>query len=167
MLSFSQMPFYDSLERFLKISVWVTLSLILSACTIAPVYSTPEQQDTRFELQFASPASRLEQIVYSELAAAFPGSSPVKNYLVEIGVASSDVSPAINNVALTGTITLTDLQSGKIIYSGTRTASASLESSPQNLASQQAANEASERAARDLAQSIRLSLIGILSAQSR
>ncbi|MCF6325852.1 MAG: hypothetical protein L3J21_01025 [Devosiaceae bacterium] len=141
------------------------MSLVLSACTFSPVYSNPDQSDTAFNLEFASANSRLEQIVYTELAASFSNLSAIKENLVEVIISSSGVKPGVGSVALTGKITITNIQSAKIIYVGSRTTSATYGASTQSLANQQAANEASERAARDLAQTIRLTLIGVLSAQ--
>jgi len=167
MLSSSRVSIFAIVGRFSKISIWIILSLVLSACTFSPVYSNPDQNNTAFNLEFASANSRLEQIIYSELAASFSNSSAVNKNLVEVIVTSSNVNPGVGSVALTGKITITNIQSAKIIYVGSRTASATYGISSQSLANQQAANEASERAARELAQTIRLTLIGVLSAQSQ
>ncbi len=167
MLSSSRVNIFAIAGRFSKISIWIILSLILSACSFSPVYSNPDQNNTAFNLEFASANTRLEQIVYSELAASFSNSSAMKENLVEVIVSSSSVNPGIGSVGLTGKITVTNIQSAKIVYAGSRTASATYVASGQSLANQQAANEASERAARELAQTIRLTLIGVLSAQSQ
>ncbi|VAW20802.1 hypothetical protein MNBD_ALPHA11-1225 [hydrothermal vent metagenome] len=167
MLSSSKVSIFAIAVRFSKISIWIIFSLILSACTFSPVYSNPDQNDTAFNLEFASANTRLEQIVYSELAASFSNSSAIKENLVEVIVSSSNVTPGVRSVGLTGKITVTNIQSSKIVYVGSRTASATYGASGQSLANQQAANEASERAARELAQTIRLTLIGVLSAQSQ
>ncbi len=167
MSSFDKLGLSMILGIFPRISIWVIFPFILAACTFSPVYSNQDQTKTAFNLEFASANSRLEQIVYSELAASFPSSSAIKENLVEVTVSSSSLTPGIRSVTLTGKITVTNIESAKIIYTGSRTASASYGPSPQYLGSQQAANEASERAARELAQTIRLTLIGILSAQSQ
>ncbi len=139
--------------------------LFLAGCTISPVYSDRSSADNIFNLAFASPNSRLEQIVYSELVASFSRSLRPDALLVSIAVSSNTISPGANNVALKAVINVTD-PSGESVFSGTRTASASYTGSGQSLANQQAANEAAERAARQLAQTIRLTLIGVLSARA-
>jgi len=139
--------------------------LFLSACTISPVYSGAASTTDTFNLAFASPNSRLEQIVYSQLVARFGRSLRPDALLVTIDVTSSLITPGPNSVGLKGVLSVTD-PSGKTIFSGTRTASASYTSSGQSLASQQASNEAAERAARQLAETIRLTLLGVLTSRA-
>ncbi len=165
MLSFNQFKLADLTGIISKASLWVLFSLILSACTFSPVYSNQEQTGTNFNLEFATANSRLEQIVYTDLAASFPSQPGPKTNLVEVIVSSSNVRPGFGSVALTGKITVTNIETSEIVFSGSRTAAATYIKSPQSLANQQAANEASERAAKNLAQTIRLTLIGILSAR--
>jgi len=143
----------------------LVLLLFLAGCTISPVYSDRSAARDTFNLAFASPNSRLEQIVYSQLVSNFGRSLRPDALLVTISVAGSAISPGPNNVGLKGIISITG-PSGETIFSGIRTASASYSGSGQSLANQQAANEAAERAARQLAQTIRLTLIGVLSARA-
>jgi len=139
--------------------------LFLAGCTISPVYSDRSSGNNTFNLAFASPNSRLEQIVVSELVARFGRSSSPDALLVTLAVTASAITPGPGSVGLKGIIKVTG-PSGKTIFSGTRTASASYTSSGQSLANQQAANEAAERAALQLAQTIRLTLIGVLTSRA-
>ncbi len=163
MLSYSEPVFSFLTGRISKFAALILFSLLLSACTLSPVYSTAEQTNATFNLQFESANSRLEQIVYSNLSASFPVSAVAEANLVKVVVTSSNINPGTGSVALKGVITVTNMSTGEILFFGSRTASATFVSSPQLLANQQAANEASERAARELAQTIRLTLIGVLS----
>ncbi len=139
--------------------------LFLAGCTISPVYSDRSSADNTFNLAFASPNSRLEQIVYSQLVARFGRSTSPNAMLVTIAVTSSAIAPGPASVGLKGVISVTG-PSGEIVFNGIRTASASYAGSGQSLANQQAANEAAERAARQLAETIRLTLVGVLSARA-
>ncbi len=135
--------------------------MVLSACSFAPLYSGTNINTQSYEFSFDQANSRLEQIVYSELVAALGRSTNPDSRRVNIVVSSSNITPGSSSVGLSGKITVTDQITGDIIFSGTRTASATYISSEQLLTNQQAANEASERAARQLAQTIRLTLLGI------
>ncbi len=150
-----------SFRTFRSLVVLLAAPLLLAACTLSPVYSDRGPGGYGFELAFSSPTSRLEQIVYQELAARFGRSTSPDALLVTIAVSSSAVTPGSGSVGLKGIITLTD-PSGQIVFHGTRAASASYASSGQYLAGQQAANEAAERAAGQLAETIRVTLIGVL-----
>jgi len=151
-----------SFRTFRSLVMLLVAPLFLAACTLSPVYSDRGPADSAFNLAFASPDSRLEQIVYSELVARFGRSSSPDALVVSVAVSSSAITPGPGNVGLQGVITLTD-PSGQTVYSGIRTASASYATGlGQSLAGQQAANEAAERAALQLAESIRVTLIGVL-----
>ncbi|VAW22744.1 hypothetical protein MNBD_ALPHA12-782 [hydrothermal vent metagenome] len=139
--------------------------LFLAGCTISPVYSDRSTTSNSFNLAFASPNSRLEQIVYSQLVARFGRSLSPDALLVTVGVTPSSIAPGASSVGLKGAISVTG-PSGETIFNGTRSASASYAGSGQSLANQQAANEAAERAALQLAETIRLTLIGVLSARA-
>jgi len=150
-----------SSSTFRSLVMLLVAPLFLAACTLSPVYSDRASADGAFNLAFASPSSRLEQIVYDQLVARFGRSLSPDALLVGVAVSSSAITPGPGSVGLQGVITLTN-QSGQTVYSGIRTASASYTGSGQSLAGQQAANEAAERAALQLAESIRVTLIGVL-----
>ena len=151
--------------HLIKPLLWLIAASFLAACSFSPLYSDRAASKTDYSISFADPASRLEQIVYTDLIAYFgQPDSPSLNQ-VKITVSSSAITPG-HSVGLSAKIIVTQSSSEDIFFSGTRTASASYVNSGQALANQQAANEASERAAHQLAQTIRLTLIGVLSASS-
>ena len=139
--------------------------VILTACSFAPVYADPALADTKFNLSFDQGTTRLEQIVYADLVAHFGRASGQDAKNVNIVVSSSDISPGSGSVGLKGIVTVSK-NDQEVLFSGTRTSSATYVSTSQSLANQQAANEASERAAHQLAETIRLTLISVLSFQS-
>jgi len=147
-----------------RLALPIVLPVVLAACSFAPVYGgDPDQYAARYE----SPDSRLEQIVYQEVTARLGETSDPKAPLVAIDVSAGSIEPGPDAAGLRAVIKVTEPDPagrgpGNVIFEGTRTASASYTDSPQLLADQQARNEAAERAARDLAESVRLTLIGVL-----
>ena len=149
--------------KSLRLATLLLAPLLLAACTFAPVYGDRAAADIAFNLAFETPGSRLEQIVINELVARFGRSSDPEALFVTIKISSSSVRPGPNSVSVDGLITITDPARGdEVVFTGTRTASASYSKSGQSLANQQAANEAAERAAHQLAETIRLTLLGVL-----
>ncbi len=149
--------------RGLRLATLLLAPLLLAACTFAPVYGDRAAADSAYNLAFESPGSRLEQIVVNELVARFGRSEDPGALFVAIKISSSSVRPGPNSVSVEGLITVTDpANDDALIFTGSRTASASFSKSSQSLANQQAANEAAERAANQLAETIRLTLLGVL-----
>ncbi len=146
---------------FLTTLSFVLASLTLVACSIAPLYSN--QTNVSFNLNFADPNSRLEQIVYADLVSFFGRSDAADARIVTIRVSSSPITPGSGSIGLVGIVNIAKADQDELVFSGRRTASATYVSSNQRLANQQAANEASERAAHNLAQTIRVTLLSILS----
>ena len=149
--------------RLPRLVLVILAPLVLAACSFSPVYGDRSAGSPIYDLTFASPGSRLEQIVINELVARFGRSSNPSALIVSVKVSSSSLKPGTSVSALEGVVTLTDPNApGQPIFTATRTASASYATSGQSLANQQAANEAAERAALQLAQNIRLTLLGVL-----
>ncbi|HHG91003.1 MAG TPA: hypothetical protein ENJ90_11085 [Devosia sp.] len=148
--------------RVFSLMVLAVLPLLLAACSLAPVYGDRASADRAYNLAFKSPGSRLEQIVVDELVARFGRSTDPAALVVAVKVSSSPVQPGPVSVSVQGQLTVTDPASDEPVFVGTRTASASYTKSGQSLANQQAANEAAERAAFQLAETIRLTLLGVL-----
>lgn len=150
--------------RLLAALVLLAIVPVLAACSFAPVYGGANSQNYNFA--FGEPKSRLEQIVYQDLAAHFGRSTDPNAFLVIVDVGSSSLRPGRDTASLEGvvTVTRTDLATGetRTVFKDTRTAIATYGSSPQSLARQQASNEAAERAAHELAQTIRLTLISVM-----
>lgn len=161
MLYFKQKFLYFSFRCLIKTLVLFFASLALVACSIAPLYS--DQSKPSFNLNFAEPNSRLEQIVYTDLVGYFGRSIAADALMITIRVSSSPINPGLGSIGLVGSINIAKLDRDDLVFSGKRTASATYISSNQRLANQQAANEASERAAHNLAQIIRISILSILS----
>lgn len=148
--------------RVLRLLTLALMPLVLAACTFAPVYGDRSTANTSFNLSFKSPASRLEQIVINELVARFGRSTDPAALVVAVRISSSSVRPGPDTVSVEGLLTVTDPAMDEPVFVGTRTASASYTKSGQSLANQQASNEAAERAALQLAETIRLTLLGVL-----
>lgn len=132
----------------------------LAACSFAPVYSSGA---SNYNLQFASPDSRLEQIVYQDLVTRFGRSTDPQALLVTVRVSRS----GLPGTSLEGDITIlrpdpSGDTEGELLYRATRTATATTQHTPQRLAAQQAGVEAAERAAHQLAEAVRLTLLGVL-----
>lgn len=160
MYSKQKTPWYI-FQYVAKALAYILSTLTLVSCSIAPLYSN--QTSSSLNLNFAEPNSRLEQIVYADLVQYFGRSKTIDAQMVTIHVSSSPITPGLGSVGLVGTINIAQAGDDDLIYSGSRTASATYLSSNQSLANQQAANEASERAAHNLAQTIRVTLLSILS----
>ncbi len=134
--------------------------LALAACSFAPVYSNGARS---YNLQFASPDTRLEQIVYQDLVTRFGRSTSPDALLVTVDVNSS----SLPGTSLEGVLTITrpdptGVTAGEELYRVTRTATATRGDAEQRLAAQQANVDAAERAAHQLAETIRLTLLAVL-----
>ncbi len=149
----------------------IFIALSLSACSFTPIYSNTSA-NAKLNISYDKPTSRLEQIVYQELKLRLgAGDNIDSNFLVvkisqstrNVGRSSDGLPTNIMEVKLTGNIFLyqtSDKQN--IIFKATRVATASYRTSPQSLNNQQALASASEQAALELAQIIRLTLLGEL-----
>jgi LPS-assembly lipoprotein len=149
----------------------VTLALALSACTtLRPVYGENGLTNDSIALAYAKPANRLEQIIYQDLALrlgkAAAGDAP------EVQITASSASKALTSgnivspnqqrqMIVTAKVRLIGID-GKVLFSGSRSAAADYTANASQLANQQAETDAAERAARALADSIRLTLIAAL-----
>lgn len=144
----------------LRSLVLVGAVLVLAACSFAPVYGSGARN---YNLQFASPDSRLEQIVYQDLVTRFGRSTAPDALLVTVDVSSS----SLPGTSIEGLLTITrpdptGITSGEELYRVTRTATATRGSAEQRLATQQANVDVAERAAHQLAETIRLTLLAVL-----
>ena len=145
----------------------------LGACSFTPVYSGALASQAMLELAYAKPTTRLEQIIYQELALRLGSSEATTAPLVMATVATttaaigkSDTANPNNayRVTVTATLTVTPRKPGSgEPLSVTRMASAEYTTSSQVLAGTAAAADAQERAARAAAESLRLALLASLS----
>ncbi|HWA20311.1 MAG TPA: LPS assembly lipoprotein LptE [Devosia sp.] len=165
----------SSLRLMRAIIVTATLALALSACTtLRPVYGENGLTTEAIALAYAEPASRLEQIIYQELALRLgkaTGDAP------ELQVTTSQASKALTaggiafpnrqrQMIVTARIRLV-AAGGKVLFSGSRSAAADYTTNVSQLANQQAETDAAERAAKALAETIRLTLIAALASPAQ
>jgi len=150
----------------------VSAGLALSACSFTPIYGENAQTSTQIDLAYAEPKTRLEQIVYQDLRLKLGETKRLDAPLVTVSVSktsrrigrSSNATPAtIYEIILTGSVLVVrSSEPIETLYSGTRTSSASYATNGQVLNDRQAAEDAAERAAHQLADTIRLTLAGAL-----
>lgn len=142
----------------------------ISACTLTPVYADRTVASEKLALNFGTPHNRLEQVIYQELELRLGHGGP-EAPLVTIGAGggsyavaqSQTADPAKPNRATVGT-SVTVTKDGKVLQSFSRSASADFTTNSQVLADNSAITDANERAAKAVAETIRLSLIGLLMA---
>ncbi|MEP7240918.1 MAG: LPS assembly lipoprotein LptE [Devosia sp.] len=149
----------------------LVLAPVLSACAgFTPVYGPSGIASREVPLAYAAPANRLEQIIYQDLALRLgKASGPAPTLDVDVTQASRDLTandtltlPATQQqMVVTAKIRLTDLN-GKTLFSGSRSASADYTANSQGFASREAADDAARRAAKSLADTIRLTILGAL-----
>jgi hypothetical protein len=147
---------------------------LLGACSFQPVYSGTLASNPTLDIAYAKPNSRLEQIIYQELELRLGSSgapaAPLASLTVSQssgGLAAMTNSPGPNvqtRIAVTATLTITrrdGSQAEPLVLS--RSATAQYTTNSQVLANVSAATEASERAAKAAAESLRLALLATLS----
>lgn len=165
-----------SLSRPVRVAL-IALSLAggvaLSACSFQPVHSGRLAEAPAMQLAYAAPNTRLEQLVYQELSfrlgKADNTTAPLVSVVVRPEVSTSFLSQTaapdkLHEAKLTGVLTLTYRDnSGRAPLRITRTATAQFERNGQVLAESSAQIEAQERAAKSLAESLRLALLAAYS----
>ena len=164
-----------SLSKLRPLALIVSLALVsttLAACSFQPVYSGKLAENPQLQLAYAEPATRLDQIVYQELAFRLGKTTSPKAPLVSVVVSASSGSPYLSitvnpnapyEATATATLTVTprDGVDEKAITI-TRTAKAQFTQTSQVLTNQAAITEAQERATRAVAESLRLALLAAL-----
>ena len=144
----------------------------LSACSgFTPVYGERGIGVEKHAFRYDRPATRLDQIIYQELVLKLGRTDDSTVPMVRVtttssvrGLTKTNVSnPAAQNEAVvTAKIELVDAD-GTIAFTATRSASALYTADrAQALAETEAEKEAKERAARELAETVRLTLLGAL-----
>jgi Predicted secreted (periplasmic) protein len=141
----------------------------LSACTMAPVYSNPQAVAQRLAFTYAEPNSRLEQIVYQELRLRLGESHAPDARRARVALAvsggrvglSENINPqTMGQMTVTATLTLAPPAGGTAApVTITRTATANYTTNSQAFSAREAVIEAQERAARAVAESLRLALL--------
>lgn len=167
------MSWSSPMRRIAFAGLLLAAGTALGACSFSPVYSGTLASQPMLNLAYAKPTTRLEQIIYQELALRFGWSDAETAPLASVTATSSAVgiglsqtaSPnKLNRVTVTATLTVSRRDgSATEPVSFTREASADYTTSSQVLADTAAANEAAERAAKAAAESLRLALLASLS----
>ena len=167
------MSWSSPMRRIAFAGLLLAAGTALGACSFSPVHSGTLASQPMLNLAYAKPVTRLEQIIYQELALRFGSSDAETAPLASVTATSSAVGIGLsqtanpnklNRVTVTATLTVSrrDGTAAEPV-SFTRQASADYTTSSQVLADTSAANEAAERAAKAAAESLRLALLASLS----
>jgi len=162
-------------KRFHRLSflaVAIVGTPLLAACTLTPVYSGRLAETGAITFAYTKPSSRLEQVIYQELSLRFPSSDSetVPLATVRVGVAGGRLVDTITldpnkdfEVTVTATLTIQSRDGGNaapVVI--TRKATAGFTRGAQILSDQFAFAEASERAAKSAAESLRIAILATL-----
>jgi len=156
-------------------NAFVALSLLgataLAGCAgLTPVYGERGIGDERQALNYAKPTSRAEQIIYQQLVlrlgrAADPSRPTVRvtttQFLRELTLSDLRRPSDQWEATVTAQIELIGAD-GATLLTTTRSAAALYTTDSQVLAATEAEREAIDRAARELAETVRLTLLGAL-----
>ena len=167
------MSWSKALRASLLTGMLLGTGAILGACSFTPVYSGTLASQPSLNLAYAKPKTRLEQVVYQELSLRLGESTAetaplasvtVSNSATDIMVTSTTDPAKAVRMVVTAVLTITPrdgADSKPIVF--TRTATAQYTRNGQVLADNAAADEASERAAKSAAESLRLAVLASLS----
>lgn len=148
-------------------------ALGLSACQVQPLYGKAGITGELASVGISEPTNRVEQSVRNQMIFLLSGgagepANPV--YQLNLRVSSSNVNylsqissnlPQPGRVTLTATYTLT--REGKLIKQGTQRMDAQLDYTSQQFAQIRAVRDAEDRAARELAEVLKLDIASALS----
>lgn len=163
----------SSSSRVFRPLAWIAVlvaPIVLAGCTgLTPVYGTNGLGQERVAVRYGQPASRLDQIIYEELSLRLGKSG---GDVPTVTVATTTASRSLTNdtigapskpqqMTVTAQVNVTDVD-GTVLLSRSRSATADYTNGSQGLANQQAADDAAERAARQLADTLRLEIIAAL-----
>lgn len=161
------------LRRIVFAGLVLAVGTALGACSFSPVYSGALASQPLLDLAYARPTSRLEQVIYQELALRFGSSdaatAPLATVTASSAVADTMLSATANpakavDVTVTATLTIAPRDGTTTApQSFTRVATANYTRSGQVLADTAAAADAAERAAKSAAESLRLAVLAALS----
>jgi hypothetical protein len=155
--------------------VAIALALLLAGCSgFRPVYDSGSFGRGDMAFRYSEPNSRLEQIVVQDLALRLGRNDADSSPLIRIIVQSSNAALTRTNVAkpatsrqATVTVNYTLVVDGRSVASGSRRASAQYTTSGQVMANDAALRDASERAAREAGELVRLAILGHLASPPR
>jgi hypothetical protein len=160
------------LRRSFIAALALTAMSAVAACTMTPVYG-PAGAEAALALNFATPNTPLEQIVYQDLGRRFGTSSAPDAPVVSIAVltasrtlAQSVTSDPAKDMLMTATGTVKITKGGRPVLTATRQATATYASGGQVLADDSAAIAAGEQAAHALADTLELTITAALAPQA-
>ena len=161
--------------RAAMLALALAAPVVLGACSgLRPVYGEPASVVERVELAYSKPGSRLEQIVIETLklrlgasdAAGVPSLTVTASSSTR-GLTSTRVTKPFTQREVTVTARYRLSAGGRLIGSGSRTASASYGTSGQVMADEAALKDATERAGVAAAEAVRLAVLALLSNPTR
>lgn len=161
----------SALLRRVLLALALSGATLLAACSgLQPVHGERGIGTERTAFRYASPAGRFDQIIYQELALKLGRSTRAEAPLLRVTTSTSrrDLTrTAVTRPSKQQELVLTALieivaADGAVVWSGTRSAAALYATDSQALAATEAEREAGERAARALAETVRLSVLGAL-----
>lgn len=161
----------QSFHRYKAIIASGAFALALSGCGFTPLYGT-NGVTSETPLVYAIPATQADQIIYNELALSFPRSTNPDAPVLTISSSGSSRRVGRSSTGLpttthewthtaTATITQADPLNPDLvetIYQGSKSVGATYTTNGQRLADEEAVKEAQNRAAKAVAQSLRLSI---------
>jgi hypothetical protein len=145
----------------------------LAGCTFTPVYGDYGVARERLELAYSRPASRLDQLIIEDLSLKLGKSDDPAAPLVTISASASGrtlthtgTAKPVTQQEATVNVAYSVAANGRVLTSGSRSASAAWTSSGQVLADEAARKDAEERAARAAGETVRLSILAALATPS-
>lgn len=153
----------SSLSRAAALALIVALALPLAACSgVRPVYQYGDADVSRLAVQFGTPQTRTEQVIYNALKLRFANGGPAAPLVSVTATSAARSVSDQKEILVTAALTVTDA-SGNVLRKTTRSASADYTSSSQAFANQEATDDAKERAAKLVAETLRLEILAALS----
>jgi hypothetical protein len=148
-------------------------ALALAGCTLTPVYSDAVATQQKLRFSYAEPSTRLQQIVYQDLALRFGADAGADAPHLRVAVSqggrgltlSANPAPVEQAEAIVNGTATVIAPGGETLLTVSRSASAGYETNGQVFADREARIEAAERATHELAESLRLALIAGLAAR--
>jgi LPS-assembly lipoprotein len=164
-----------ALRLGLVVIALLTPVLLAGCSSFRPVYGVGGIATERLALSYAKPTTRLEQIIIQDLKLKLGSTSDPDAPRVTITASTASrqltrgsVTKAVTDHEALVTATYGVVVGSRIVAEGTRRASASYRSTGQQvLADESAYRDATERAAREVAETIRLSIIADLAVPIR
>jgi hypothetical protein len=159
-----------SIRNALIVLVLFGSSGLVGCTSYTPVYGDNGTNMAQANFQYAKPVNRLDQIIYQDLTLKMGRGASGVAPLLEITTTTSSRDLTTTDVTrpsqqseavVTATVKVTS-PAGAVVFNTTRSASAVYTSDGQGLADSEAQRNAEDNAARELAETIRLTLIGVL-----